>query len=134
MRVLVDTCVWSKVLRRKMPDKNLTGILEDLISDARVVLIGPIRQELLSGIANLSQFKKLLEALSAFEDIPLATEHYVEAARFCNLCRKTGVQGSATDFLICAVAHIARLQILTTDADFLLYAKYLPMTLCGIEN
>ena len=33
MRVLVDTCVWSKVLRRKAPDKDLAGVLEDLIRD-----------------------------------------------------------------------------------------------------
>jgi len=131
MRVLVDTCVWSKILRRKSPDKNLTAILEDLISDARVVLIGPVRQELLSGIASPSQFKKLSEALSPFQDVPLTTEHFVEAARFSNLCRKKGVQGSTTDFLICAVAHIEHLQILTTDADFILYSKHLPITLCG---
>ncbi len=30
MKVLVDTCVWSKVLRRKSPDENLTRVLEDL--------------------------------------------------------------------------------------------------------
>ena len=33
MRVLVDTCVWSKVLRRKSPDKDLTALLTDLIAD-----------------------------------------------------------------------------------------------------
>ena len=57
MRVLVDTCVWSKVLRRKTPDQNLAALIEDLIRDGRIVLIGPIRQELLSGVPNPSQFE-----------------------------------------------------------------------------
>jgi predicted nucleic acid-binding protein len=133
MRVLVDTCIWSKVLRRKSPDRNLSAILEDLIADGRVVLIGPIRQELLSGVPDPTQFRKLQRALSAFADIPLTTAHFVKAAEYSNQCRKKGLQGSTTDFLICAVAAIERLQILTTDADFLRYAKHLPIGLYGVE-
>ena len=49
MRVLVDTCVWSAVLRRRNPDTELTARLKGLISDGRVFIIGPIRQEILSG-------------------------------------------------------------------------------------
>ena len=37
----------------------------------RIVIIGPIRQELLSGISDISQFNKLKDMLSAFEDISL---------------------------------------------------------------
>lgn len=134
MRVLVDTCVWSQVLRRKSPDQGLTAILEDLISDARVAIIGPIRQELLSGVADPAHFRKLRQALSAFEDIPLTTEHFVKAAEFSNRCRKKGLQGSTTDLLICAVAATEHLQILTTDADFLRYAKHLPIQLFGVKE
>ena len=134
MRVLVDTCIWSKVLRRKSPDADLTALLEDLIADGRVAIIGPIRQELLSGVPDPGQFRKLRVALSAFEDIPLTTTHFVKAAEFSNRCRRKGLQGSTTDFLICAVAAGERLAILTTDADFLRYAKYLPIRLCGVEG
>jgi len=134
MRVLVDTCIWSKVLRRQSPDENLAGVLEDLIRDGRVFLIGPIRQELLSGIPNPAQFKKLQKALSAFDDIALTTEHFVQAAQFSNRCRKKGIQGSTTDFLICAVAHLEHLQILTTDANFPRYARHLSIQLCGIKT
>ena len=133
MRVLVDTCVWSKVLRRKSPDKRLGALIQDLIQDGRVVLIGPIRQELLSGVPNPAQFERLRKALDPFEEIPLRTEHFIRAAEFSNLCRKKGVQGSTIDFLICAVAVIEALQILTTDSDFLRYAKHLPIRLCGIN-
>ncbi len=129
MKILVDTCIWSLVLRKKTPDLNLTKKLEDFISDGRVVIIGPIRQELLSGLSNQSQFTKLKQFLSSFKDTNLKTEHFVRAAEFSNLCRKNGIQGSTTDFLICAVADIEKLSIFTTDNDFNNYKRYLKIKL-----
>ena len=129
MKTLIDTCVWSFVIRHKDPSIELTNKIKDLINDGRVVIIGPIRQELLSGISNIGQFNKLKETLSAFEDIPLKTEYFVKAAEFSNLCRNKGIQGATTDFLICAVAHCENLIIFTTDNDFENYKKYLPIKL-----
>ena len=51
MMVLVDTSVWSLALRRRQTDAVAEAQeLARLISDMRVQLIGPIRQEILSGI------------------------------------------------------------------------------------
>lgn len=129
MKVLADTCVWSQVLRHKNPSNELTDKLKDLIKDKRIVIIGPIRQELLSGVSNTNKFNKLKDMLSAFEDAPLNTEHFVKAAEFSNMCRNKGVQGSTIDFLICAVAYIEDFTIFTTDNDFENYKKYLPIKL-----
>ncbi|HAR49275.1 twitching motility protein PilT [Smithella sp. SCADC] len=129
MKVLVDTCIWSKVLRHKSPDTDLSKKLQELIRNARVAIIGPIRQELLSGISQSKQFNELKETLSCFEDVPLNTEHYEKAAEFCNICRRKGVQGSTIDFLICAVAIMENLVIFTVDKDFENYKKYLPLRL-----
>ncbi len=129
MKVLVDTCIWSQVLRKKNPNLNLTKQLKDFIYDGRVVMIGPIRQELLSGIPNPSQFNKTKHTLSSFEDIILKTDHFIKAAEFSNLCRKNGTQGSTTDFLICAVANLEKLSIFTVDSDFINYNKYLKIKL-----
>jgi predicted nucleic acid-binding protein len=129
MKVLVGTCVWSQALRRKNPDKEQIQRLADLVNDGRAVLIGPIKQELLSGISRPDQFEKLKDILSAFEEIPLKSAHFEKAAAFCNTCRLKGVQGSTIDFLICAVAHMEHLNILTLDVDFQHYAKFLPITL-----
>ncbi|MEC4675762.1 MAG: PIN domain-containing protein [Nitrospirota bacterium] len=129
MKVLVDTCIWSHVLRHKNPDAELSDELKDLIKDGRIVMIGPIRQELLSGISEPSQFRRLKDKLSFFEDLPLLSEYFVRAAEFCNICRKKGIQGSTTDFLICAVSNLQKLQIYTDDEDFTNYNKYLPIHL-----
>ncbi len=43
---------------------------------------------------------------------------YELAAEFFNTCRSNGVQGSNTDFLICAAAANRNYSIFTTDKDF----------------
>ncbi len=93
------------------------------------MIIGSIRQELLSGVRTAVQFELLRTHLQAFPDLPLGTEDYEEAARFFNLCRTRGIQGSNTDFLICAVSARREIPILTTDDDFSRYAKLLPIAL-----
>lgn len=134
MKVLVDTSVWSVVLRRsKQTVSGLTQQLRDLIADHRVEIIGPIRQEILSGIRYEDKLRKVDTYLSPFLDIPIIKEDYVTAARFFNLCRSKGIQGSNTDFLICAVALRNRLAIFTKDKDFLHFAKYLPIVLYETE-
>ena len=124
MKILVDTCVWSQVLRRNAPNTELTNKLKDLIKDGQVDIIGPIRQELLSGISETKHFKKLKEILSSFEDIPLESEYFIKAAEFSNICRSKGIQGSTIDFLICAVAYLQNLLIFTTDNDLIALGSY----------
>lgn len=130
MKLLVDTCIWSLALCRNQSCKNnLVGELAELVSELRAQLIGPIRQELLSGIKSKAQFKKLKEHLSAFPDLPLSSGDFELAAEFFNLARGKGVQGSSTDFLICSVAYRYEMPIFTCDKDFELYASVLPIKL-----
>jgi len=130
MKVLVDTSIWSLALRRGSDSASRpVRELRSLIADNRVQMIGPIRQEILSGIRDEAQFKELEVHLKAFPDLPVTAEDYVLAARFFNLCRGKGIQGSNTDFLICAVALRRRLAIFTADKDFPLYANHVPIVL-----
>ena len=130
MKVIVDTCIWSEALRKKSSsNKKIIEQITELIRDVRVQLIGPVRQELLSGIKFEKQFEELKYYLSAFNDLQIKTEDYEKAAKFFNICRSNGIQGSNTDFLICAVANNNNLKIFTTDKDFENYQKYLPIDL-----
>jgi predicted nucleic acid-binding protein len=130
MRVLVDSTVWSHVLRRKSPEqREISRQLDALVADRLVAMIGPIRQEVLSGIKEKTHFEELREELRGFLDIEISVDDYEAAASFFNACRARGIQGSHTDFLICAVAARHDLAIFTTDADFTHYAKVLPITL-----
>jgi len=120
--------VWSLVLRRSEPNDIATK-LSDLVYDNLIVMIGPIRQELLSGISDKNVFNNLGSKLQVFDDMPIFARNYETAAEFYNICRKHGAQGSHSDFLICAVASNNKLLIYTADQDFQLYAKYLPILL-----
>jgi predicted nucleic acid-binding protein len=137
MLVLVDTPIWSLALRRRAPDLNprergLTAALRELIEDGRAQLIGPVRQELLSGIREESSFRKLRNQLRAFAEIPLDAADYEEAAHLNNQCRARGIAGSAIDFLICATSLPRNWQIFTTDRDFLRYAAVVPLKLYNV--
>ena len=132
MKVLVDTSVWSLALRRRKPSANPeVEELRSLIDEGRVAMIGVIRQELLSGIRTLEAFERLRENLHPFSDERLETADFERAAEHFNTCRANGIQGSNTDFLICAVAERRNLPILTTDADFTRFAEVLPIALHG---
>jgi predicted nucleic acid-binding protein len=130
MNVLVDTSVWSLSLRRaKRVDDTASKELAELIREGRVVMMGPIRQELLSGIKVKSQFELLRDHLRAFSDLTLELADYEDAADAFNRCRERGIQGSNTDFLICSAALRRELAVYTTDNDFLQYGKVLKLKL-----
>jgi predicted nucleic acid-binding protein len=135
VRVLVDTSVWSLALRRDQPAKSpvVTELIE-LIREVRAQMIGPVRQELISGIKNQVQYQKLRNHLWAFPDLEVTTSDYETAADFFNLCRSKGIQGSNTDFFICAVAARYNIPIFTTDEDFSLFQSLLPITLHRLRS
>lgn len=131
MNVLVDSSVWSLALRRNTTNDAIAivNVLRDLIADGRVVLLGAIRQEVLSGVRYKEQFTRLQEYLRAFPDLDLTTEDFELAAEFFNTCRSNGVQGSNTDFLLCAVAHRRGYSIFTTDKEFENFRSHIPVVL-----
>ncbi len=131
MKVIVDTSIWSEALRKiQTPTRaSYTSELKELISEGRVVLLGSIRQEILSGIRHSDQFENLKSQLSSFEDHPITSQDYELAAELFNQCRSKGIQGSNTDFLICAVSLRNRFSIFTTDLDFKHFSKHIKIHL-----
>jgi predicted nucleic acid-binding protein len=128
--VLVDSCVWSLALRRRnLFLEPMVLELQHLVREDEACLLGAIRQEVLSGIRESSQFERLRKRLGAFPDLELVTPDHELAAEFFNRCRARGIQGSHTDFLICAVAQRLEMPILTTHPDFDSYARHLPIDL-----
>lgn len=130
MRVIVDTSVWSLALRRNQTQPlQSVVLLRDLIADGRVIMLGAVRQEILSGLRHLEQFNRLKEHLHPFPNLELNIADYELAAEFYNTCRTQGIQGANTDFLICAAAAQRNYAILTTDQDFENFKSHLPMIL-----
>ncbi|MDA8137149.1 MAG: PIN domain-containing protein [Desulfobacteraceae bacterium] len=135
MKVLVDTPIWSYALRspnkEHQPEVNA---LTFLIRNQRAIIIGPIRQEILSGYSDLRKYRTVRERIAYFENTPIVDSDYEQAAEFSNQCRKKGIQGSHIDFLICGVAYRLDVPIFTTDKDFLSYQKIISIKLFNITG
>jgi predicted nucleic acid-binding protein len=137
MKVLVDTTVWSLALRKTPKtddDEQIVKELLELIRELRVVVVGPVRQELLTGIADANKFALLRQKLRAFDDMPLDTTIYELAAELSNRCRIHGIQGPHTDFLLCAFGVRNNCSIFTLDKDFDLYKKHLKIRLHTVRK
>lgn len=122
MIVLIDTSVWSLFYRRKSsdlsPDESaIVDRLSELVAAKQSRIIGPIRQELLSGIKDETNFERLRIAVSAFIDESLDTADYEEAGRCFNRCRRSGIDPAHTDILICAAALRRGMTIFTLDKN-----------------
>ena len=132
MTVLVDTSVWSLAYRRrKLPsvEQSIIDEFAELVRSHHAVMVGPVRQEVLTGIRDPRAWERLRTTLRAFEDLPLDAEDFELAAEFSNQCRSAGIQGSPADFIICAVSHRYEAPIFTTDGDFEHYAQHLDIAL-----
>jgi predicted nucleic acid-binding protein len=135
LKVLVDTPIWSYALRSKNNEyQTEIDALISLIRDQRALIIGPIRQEILSGYSDLRKYKIIREKLSYFVNSPISDTDYELAAELSNKCRKKGVQGSHIDFLICAVANRIDIPIFTNDKDFVHYQNKIPIKLFKIQG
>ncbi|HUQ49600.1 MAG TPA: PIN domain-containing protein [Terriglobales bacterium] len=132
MNVLVDTPIWSLALRRRNKPANpaeaqLKAELEELIREGRAELLGPVRQELLSGIKENTQFERIRKFLQAFQDPALTAEDFEDAARMSNTCRTRGITGTPVDMLLCAIAVRREWLLFTQDKNFVGYRKVLPL-------
>ena len=138
MRVVVDTCVWSLFLRRRpqvisVAERRLMIVMRRLIADGRAIIVGVVRQELLSGLRDARTVDEMCQYLRFFDDDPPDVADYEQAARFSNQCRAKGIATSSTDMLLCAFAEARDLELLTTDQDFSRYARHLPIRLYPLE-
>jgi predicted nucleic acid-binding protein len=134
MRVIVDTDVWSEAFRKSDTKSGYVDELFNLIQEGRIQMIGCIRMEILCGIKGEKMFNDLAEKLEAFPDKTLGAEVFVTAARFFNLCRSKGIQGSNNDFIICACSVLWKMPILSKDKDFTRYQKLLAIEIAKPRN
>ncbi len=130
MKVIIDTNVWSHALRRKQINHpTIADQLYSLIDTNSAIMLGSIRQELLTSFKQKEQFEKLKHELRQFPDFPIYREDYELAAELHSECVKNGIQCSTVDILICAVAIKNEMQIFTLDRDFIHYQQVIPIKL-----
>jgi len=129
MNIIPDTPICSLVLRRDRPNHEVQNLFVRFIEEGRIILPGVVKQELLSGIRNQTQFDALAEQLTHFPVVLATDADHVLAAKFYNKCQKSGIHGSHIDFLIVALAINNSASILTSDKDFQHYRKHIQFEL-----
>lgn len=137
--VLVDTPIWSLVLRRRNVDlspheQRLTQVLQQLVSEGQVQLMGATRQEVLSGIKEETQFRRICDHLRDFPNVVTTERDYEEAAWLSNQCRRSGIASTPVDMLICAVSLKRDWQVFTTDLAFPQYQRVVPIRLLSLGH
>ncbi|MFB3136648.1 MAG: PIN domain-containing protein [Nitrospirales bacterium] len=127
MNLVVDTSVWSLVLRRPQVEEAnqfVRTFHAALEKGDGIFLIGSILQELLDGVRSSRDFDRLLKLLEPFPLLDIHRQTHVAAARLRNHCRAKGVHASPIDFLIAATCCENGFPLLTADRDFTHIAKH----------
>lgn len=120
----------TAALRRDGPgdEPKVVSLLRRMIKDDYPLSMpGIVFQELLTGVRDASQAKKLRGILDGFPLLPATREHHVEAAKISTACRKGGM--AAVDCLIAAQCVCSDSPLLTTDEDFKRIARHAALKL-----
>ncbi len=132
MNLVVDTSVWSLVLRRRRvqeDDGHVRAFRACVEGGHGIHLIGNILQELLDGVKTSKDFERLIQIMAPFPMLALRRETYVAASKLRNHCRGQGIQASSVDFLIAAACIESGYPLLTADHDFRHIARCSELTL-----
>ena len=134
MALLVDTSVWSLAYRRDdESDKAEVGALRDALAGGdRVVTTGLILLELLRGFVPAQAQQTIRKNFEVLDVVEPRWTDYEAAAELSNACRRAGVQLGSIDALIAQLAIAHDLALLTTDQDFVVAARHIPLRIWGV--
>jgi len=127
VNLVVDTSVWSLVLRRPQVEEDnpfVQAFRFHINKEDGIFLIGNILQELLDGVKNQRTFENLVKILAPFPLLELTRHTHIAASQLRNTCRSKGVQAGPVDCLIAAACLEHGFPLLTADRDFSYIAKH----------
>lgn len=131
MRILIDTSAWIDFFRA-IPSSENTLLKDCLRKREHIFIAGVIVQEILQGIRDDSQHRRVREFLFLFPKIDAQFSDYVDAANVYRDLRKRGLSiHSPIDCLIAVLAIRHRLFLLHKDRDFTVIARHHPLTVLG---
>jgi len=124
--LFVDTSVWSLAFRRDQasdpPEVRL--LRHALEGGGTIVVTGLVLQELLQGFAGPRARKDIIDRFTALPLLTPDRQDHIDAADLRNRCRRAGLQIGTIDAVIAQLCIRHQLQLLTTDKDFVLAARY----------
>lgn len=131
MTLLVDTSVWSLLLRRdtapEAPEVEL--LVSALQRGERVATTGLIVQELLQGRVPPKIREGIVARFAALLYVEPTRDDYIAAADLANTLRAAGIQVATVDALLAQIAIAHGLVMLSADRDFELVARHTQLRL-----
>ena len=130
--IVLDTSVLSQAFRRRSASDEHPSVrtLRDLIErDEPMGIPGVVLQELLSGVREDTEVRRLDRVLEPFPILLASRSEHVTAAVTQNVCRRHGVVASTIDCLIAAQTMASRAALFTLDEDFRRIARYCALRL-----
>ena len=120
--IVVDTSVWSLAFRRREQRAHLPSVvsfLHQLIeSDEPIGIPGIVLQELLGGVRDDAQARRLEGLMAGFALLLADREQHLLAAQISTSCRRAGAAAATVDCLIAAQCITTHSALLTVDDDF----------------
>lgn len=115
-RVLIDTCIWATVFSK--PNSKENRIVEQLIEQDRVVVIGPELAEVLYGFRRREQADWAASRLRNLGWREVDWDDWREGAALGRRLAANGHRLALTDLVISAIALRHDLMVYTSDPHF----------------
>ena len=128
MAVLADSSAWISCFRTS--GRNVAADkLEKLVDlEADVVVCGPVLTEVLRGVREDAQYRKIARILDSFDYVEADRQDYRFAADIYRKCRARGFTvRSPVDCTIAALSLRHDFEVLHDDRDYDVIAKCFPL-------
>jgi predicted nucleic acid-binding protein len=114
--VLIDTCIWVPYFNRPQSDEK--RIVDELLDEDRVVLIGPVLAEILQGFRRNEEADWVASRLRGLRFLQVTFDDWQMAGRLGRRAAAAGQQLPLSDLVLAAVAVNYRLLLYSTDPHF----------------
>lgn len=126
MPIIIDTSVWVSLFKDKTG--RLTQLVASRAQSAKIVMVLPVRLEILQGCRGEVQWQSMLVRLNAFERLTMTAQTWDSAARLYYEMRQTGK--TIRSSLDCCIAQLAienDCTLFHNDRDFETIAAIRPL-------
>jgi hypothetical protein len=113
--VVVDTSVWIAFFRDKQP---IASKLTDLIENHQAFLTGVVLAEILQGIKNTREEKRILEAVLGVPDLEISNHVWAKTGQMSALLRRKGINIPLTDAALAVLCFEHSFSLFTLDKHF----------------
>ena len=115
-RIIVDTCIWVPFFNK--PQSRTKQIVDQLVDENKVQLIGPIVSEILQGFRRDEHARWVASELRGIDLIELTWPDWIEAANLSRDLAKRGHRLPLSDLFIAATALRTGCALYSTDPHF----------------